>query len=314
MPKTQTNNIYINAVLRIVVGLVFMASAVLKYLTVDSFDMYVYEHQIFGYVATETLTRCLIAAEFCLGVFMIAGIFLRFTKYTMLAFLVAFTTYLLLQPYLFDVDGENCHCFGDFFSLNRWQSVLKNIVLMALVVPINPALRWHFRWPKIGFAALAVLSLAAAFSLVTPSYIDQALYGKAITIDNELFRTTMGETEGGEALLQGRKVVCFYSTSCGYCRKAAKKVHIAMGNANIDADDVQIVFWHTNPEKPIKEFFEKSGVPPLQYVEIPTVTFLDITLGSMPVIAFVDNGDVKECHKYIELNERQMSNFLSKKQ
>ncbi|MBR4804795.1 MAG: hypothetical protein IK032_09185 [Bacteroidales bacterium] len=314
MDKICIKKHHLNLCLRILAGISFIASAVLKYLTVDSFDMYIYEHQLFGYVATETLTRCLIAAEFCLGVFMIAGIFLRFTKYTMLVFLVAFTAYLLLQPYLFDVDGENCHCFGDFFSLGRWQSVLKNIVLIALAIPINPALPWHFRWPKTGFVAMAVLSLAAVFSLITPSYIDQALYGKEVTIDGSLFRTTMLETGGGEALLQGRKVVCFYSTSCGYCRKAAKKVHIAMGNAHIDDNDVQIVFWHTNPEKPVEEFFEKSGVPPLQYVEIPTATFLDITQGSMPVIAFVDNGDVKECHKYIELNERQMSNFLSKKQ
>ena len=312
MRRLLLKNRTLNAVLRIVVGLVFMASAVLKYLTVDSFDMYVYEHQLFGYIATETLTRCLIAAEFCLGVFMIAGVFLRFTKYTMLAFLVAFTAYLLLQPYLFDVDGENCHCFGDFFSLDRLQSVLKNIVLIALVVPINPALPWQFRWPKTGFAVVAVLSLAAVFSLITPSYIDQALYGKEVSIDASLFRKAMLETEGGETLLQGRKVVCFYSTSCGYCRKAAKKVHIAMRNAHINDNDVLIVFWHTNPEMPIDEFFEKSGVPPLQYVEIPMVTFLDITQGSMPVIAFVDNGDVMECHKYIELNERQMKNFLTK--
>lgn len=314
MPQTQTNNIYINAVLRIVVGLLFMASAVLKYLTVDSFDMYIYEHQIFGYVATETLTRCLIAAEFCLGVFMIAGIFLRFTKYTMLAFLVAFTAYLLLQPYLFDVDGENCHCFGDFFSLSRWQSVLKNIVLIALAIPINPALPWHFRWPKTGFATAAVLSLAAVFSLITPSYIDQALYGKEVTIDGSLFRTTMLETEGGEAFLQGRQIVCFYSTACGYCRKSAKKVHMAMRQADIPSDKVRIVFWHTDKSKPISLFFEKAKVPELEHITIDAKIFLDITQGSMPVIAFVDNGDVKECHKYIELNERQMSNFLSKKQ
>ena len=257
MPKTQTNNIYINAALRIVVGLVFMASAVLKYLSIDSFDMYVYEHGLFGYEITESLTRCLVAAELCLGIFLIMGVFPRFTKYTMLAFLVAFTTYLLLQPYLFDVDGENCHCFGDFFSLGRWQSVLKNIVLIALAIPINPALPWHFRWPKIGFAALAVLSLAAVFSLVTPSYIDQALYGKTITIDDELFRTTMNEAEGGETFLQGRQIVCFHSTACGYCRKSAKKVHLAMRQADIPSDKVRIVFWHTDKSKPISLFFEK---------------------------------------------------------
>ena len=313
MHKLFIVNTYLNLVLRIVAGLAFVISAVLKYLSIDSFDMYIYEHQLFGYVVTETLTRCLVAAEFCLGVFMIAGIFLRFTKCTMLGLLAAFTVYLLLLPYLFDVDTENCHCFGDIFAFNRWQSVVKNLVLIVLVVPINPALPWHFRWPKLGFAVLAVLSLAAVFTLVTPSYIDKALYGKEVAIDGSLFRTTMQETEEGEAMLQGRKVVCFYSTSCGYCRKAAKKVHIAMKNANIDDNDVLIVFWHTNPDKPIEEFFEKSGVPPLQYVEIPTATFLDITQGSMPVIAFADNGDVKECHKYIELNEAQMKNFLTEK-
>ncbi len=313
MQKLLVKKIYLNWVLRIAVGLVFVLSAVLKYLSIDSFDMYVYEHGLFGYEITESLTRCLVAAELCLGIFLIMGVFPRFTKYTMLAFLVAFTTYLLLQPYLFDMDGENCHCFGDFFSLGRWQSVLKNIVLIALAIPINPALPWHFRWPKTGFATAAVLSLAAVFSLITPSYIDQALYGKEVTIDGSLFRTTMLETEGGETFLQGRQIVCFYSTACGYCRKSAKKVHIAMRQADIPSDKVRIVFWHTDKSKPISLFFEKAEVPELEHITIDAETFLNITNGVMPLIAFVNDGTVAECHKYIELNEKQMKNFLTEK-
>ncbi len=311
MKKTLIVNPHLNLALRIVAGLAFVLSAVLKYLTIDSFDMYIYEHQIFGYVITETLTRCLIAAEFCLGVMLILGVWPRFTKYSVLGLLAAFTLYLLLLPYFFDVDTENCHCFGDFFQLNRWQSVLKNIALIAIVLPINPAVGWRFGWPKVAFATVAVLSLVAAFSLVTPSYIDNALYGKEITIAEELLQTVLQESDGGDQFLQGRRVICLYSTSCGYCRKAAKKVHIAMRTAGIDSSAVNIVFWHTNPDKAVADFFEKSGVPPLRYVVIPATQFLDITRGSMPLIAFVDNGKVVECHKYIELNETQMKNFLS---
>ena len=314
MHKLFIVNTYLNMTLRIVAGLAFVLSAVLKYLSIDSFDMYIYEHQLFGYVVTETLTRCLVAAEFCLGVMMILGVWLRFTKNTMLGLLAVFTVYLLLLPYLFDVDTENCHCFGDIFAFNRWQSVLKNVVLMAVVLPINTALGWRFGWPRVAFVAVVAASLAAVFTLVTPSYIDQALYGKEVSIDGELLRATLHQTEGGEAFLQGRQIVCLYSTGCGYCRKAAKKVHIAMQTADIDSSCVKIVFWHTNPDNEVADFFDKSAVPPLRYVEIPAPQFLDITRGSMPLIAFVDNGDVKECHKYIELNERQMSNFLSKKQ
>lgn len=314
MHKLFIVNTYLNMTLRIVAGLAFVLSAVLKYLSIDSFDMYIYEHQLFGYVVTETLTRCLVAAEFCLGVMMILGVWPRFTKYSVLGLLAAFTLYLLLLPYLFDVDTENCHCFGDFFQLNRWQSVLKNIVLISIMLPINPAVGWRFGWPKTAFVGVTVLSLVAVFSLVTPSYIDNALYGKEITIDEELLRTTLQETDGGSEFLQGRRVLCLYSTGCGYCRKAAKKVHIAMQTAGIDSAAVNIVFWHTNPDKAVADFFEKSGVPPLQNVEIPPQQFLDITRGTMPLIAFVENGNVVECHKYIELNESQMKNFLSNKQ
>ena len=72
-------------------------------------------------------------------------------------------------------------------------------------------------------------------------------------------------------------------------------------------------FWHTNPDNEVADFFDKSAVPPLRYVEIPPQQFLDITRGSMPLIAFVDNGKAVECHKYMELNETQMKNFLSHK-
>ena len=313
MQKLLVKKIYLNWVLRIAVGLVFVLSAVLKYLSIDNFDMYVYEHGLFGYEITESLTRCLVAAELCLGIFLIMGVFPRFTKYTMLLFLTAFTVYLLLLPTVFGIESENCHCFGEVISFNRWQSIVKNLILIALLLPYNPALGWRFRWPKIAFAATAVASLVAVFALITPSYIDTALYGKTITIDDELFRTTMDEAEGGETFLQGRQIVCFYSTACGYCSKSAKKVHLAMRQADIPSDHVRIVFWHTDKSKPISLFFEKAKVPELEHITIDAETFLNITNGVMPLIAFVNDGSVAECHKYIELNERQMKDFLTEK-
>ena len=60
-------------IIRIFIGGVFVASAVLKYLSIDIFDLYVYEHNIFNLALTETLTRCLIACEFCMGVMLIFG-------------------------------------------------------------------------------------------------------------------------------------------------------------------------------------------------------------------------------------------------
>ena len=121
-------NKYVSHTIRILIGCVFIASAILKYLSIDTFDLYIYEHQLFNYAITAILTRLLIAAEFALGIMLIGNILIKFTYFTTFLFLAGFTVYLFLQPLLFDVDLSNCHCFGDKIILNHTQSIIKNIV------------------------------------------------------------------------------------------------------------------------------------------------------------------------------------------
>ena len=106
--------------MRILVGLVFIASAILKYLSIDEFDLYIYDHNLFSISVTETLTRLLITAECLLGIMLMFNILARFVYYTTLTFLIGFTMYLFLLPYLFNVDITNCYCFGDSMVFSRW--------------------------------------------------------------------------------------------------------------------------------------------------------------------------------------------------
>ncbi|MBO4741515.1 MAG: DoxX family protein [Bacteroidales bacterium] len=309
MDKIVAKNKYMSVALRILAGGVFIFSAVMKYLSIEDFDMYIYEHRILGFVAAELTSRLLISAELCLGIFIIAGVFLRFTKYVMLGLLAAFTVYLVIQP-VFGVDTTNCHCFGNNFTLNRIQSLIKNIVLIAIVLPINPDVGFAVRYNKTVFFVVSLAAVIATMSINTPSVINNALYGNTASIDGDLYAEAV-KNSGKEEFLQGKQIICFYSTACKYCKKAAKKINIAMEKENINSENVKIVFWQVNDEVPVENFFERAGVPPLEYAVFPVDTFLTVTGGIMPLILFSDNGKPAEVLKYIVLNETLMKDFIA---
>ena len=88
--KWKNNNKVVSHDFRILIGCVFITSAILKYLAIDVFDLYIYEHNLFNLAITSTLTRLLIAAEFALGVFLIGNITIRFTYILTYIFLIGF--------------------------------------------------------------------------------------------------------------------------------------------------------------------------------------------------------------------------------
>ena len=127
----STKNI-VGLTARIVVGLVFIVSAVTKYISIEAFDLFVYEHQIFSWEITGFVTRLLIATEAFLGIMLLSGVYSKQIKLLSVLILVLFTIYILLKPLLFNVDTENCHCFGTVLLLNDTQTLIKNIVLLAV--------------------------------------------------------------------------------------------------------------------------------------------------------------------------------------
>ena len=98
----KIHNKHVSIVLRILVGAVFITSALLKYVSIDIFDLYIFDHNLFSVSITETLSRLLITAELVLGLLLIFNIHARLAYYSVVAFLAAFTLYLFLLPLLFD--------------------------------------------------------------------------------------------------------------------------------------------------------------------------------------------------------------------
>ena len=309
--KINLHNQLVSLILRILVGLVFVASAILKYMSIDIFDLYVYEHGLFSIPVTETLTRLLIIAEFVLGVMLVVGIQIRLAYYACICFLAGFTIYLFLLPYLFHVDISNCHCFGEAIVFNRTQSIVKNIVLLACLFFVSPKFYTARKWKKWGFLVLSIVSFFVFMIINAPNYLYTMVHKNKIQINVPMYESAL-ENSGEKAnFTEGKQIICLYSTGCRYCKRSAKKLDLILNNNHLPEDHVKAIFWAGTPDTTIANFFTNQDISVLEYTTFRVDTFLAVTDGRMPVILFSDHGEIVKKVDYLSLKDKDVINFLT---
>ena len=106
------------------------------------------------------------AIEFCLGIFMLFAIRRRLTSRLMLLMMIVMTPLTLWIALANPV--SDCGCFGDAIVLTNWQTLWKNVVLLAAaaVVAWWPKEMFRFvsksnQWIVINYSALFILAVSA---------------------------------------------------------------------------------------------------------------------------------------------------------
>lgn len=307
----KINKPLIGTICRIIIGVVFVLSALLKYLSIEAVDLFFFDHKLFPWVFTTLASRILIAGEAVIGLMLIIGIFPKLSKILTFVSLIGFTVYLLLKPLLFDVTNENCYCFGDIIQFTDNQTIIKNIILLILTLTLSWAKWWKFKHSKYILISLVVLSLATTFIIKPPDYIQAKIYKHTAKIRPEVFeRVKQLDNVKALNINEGKKVVCLYSTGCKYCKRAAKKIDVIIERHNLDKTNFIEIFG--GKEKPLTEFYKESGTKPLHNTFIPVIMFIRTTYGHMPVIILLDKGEVVQIYKLTTIDEEFIVSFLSK--
>ena len=304
------HNKYTSTGIRIFVGAVFVASALLKYISIDVFDLYIFEHNLFSVSITETLTRLLITAELVLGILLVFNIHARFAYYSVIAFLTGFTIYLLLLPWLFDVDINNCHCFGTAIVLSRTESIIKNVILLLCMVFVSPKFSTYKKWHTWVMIALGVVTLAVFMVISAPNYLYTIVHKDKIQIDIPVYESALLNSGKEAEFTNGKQIICMYSAGCRFCKHSALKLHLIMKHHQLPEDQIKAIFWSGTPDSIIHNFFADQKIPTLDYTTFRVDTFLMVTSGSMPLLLFSDNGTIVGRSNYITLNEKQVLEFF----
>jgi uncharacterized membrane protein YphA (DoxX/SURF4 family) len=296
--------------IRILIGIVFVLSAVTKYISIEAFDMFVFEHELFSWNLTNFITRILIASEACLGLMLLFGIFPKLSRWLTVGSLVIFTIYILIKPFFFEVNSDNCHCFGEVMILSDNQTLIKNVVLLLFSTVLFFDKGWKLKYAKYILIASFILPLATTFIVRPPDVIAHAIYGKQIELNMDSFEKLLNMDKVQDMKVsEGKKVLCLYSTACKHCKRTAIKIDVIIKRHKLNKQDFVVLFW--GKENSIDVFYKETAAELLPTNQVPPLLFLSATKGRQPIIVLLDNGRIVDLYKSTNINEQKIVEFLN---
>lgn len=290
----------------ILAGLIFISSAVLKIISINGFEIYVYRQGWLSLNFSLIAARLVIGTELLLGIFFILRLQLKFTKRIAYLLLTVFTIFLIIQ--YFKDRQENCYCFGDLITLTPLESIGKNIFLFILLILIGKQENRYFKLKKFILPLLAAAAYVTPFITSPPDSFVQSRYAFTKEFDKDVVdRALQNESFIPMKIDQGKHLVCFFSTSCQFCKLTAGKISVLAKREGIE-DNIVYIFY--GKEDKLQQFWDDSHSSQFTYYFIPMMEFFAASGKSLPSVYLVENGHATEKFGYRSLDEKIIENFF----
>ena len=295
------------SVLKVLLGLVFIVSAVLKLIDMDSFEIYIYSYHFFSLNASFIVARLAIILELVLGIGLVSHTLHKMYWWGSMAMLGGYTLLLIYALTLGRTDS--CHCFGDFLQLDPKQSLIKNAVLMLFFLLIYKMESWKtpFRWLIL---ILAVMASSIAVFVISPPDNLTSNADPERNLQVELFDAMLDDAPLDSLNLHmGKQVVCFFSTSCDYCQMAAHKLSLMQQFYGFPKENITYLFMGN--EEGVASFYEQSESAWYRDMLYPDVArLLKAINGNFPVIVFLEDGEVVHEYGFRNMNEAEIKAYM----
>lgn len=295
------------SVLKVLLGLVFIVSAVLKLIDMDSFEIYIYSYHFFSLNASFIVARLAIILELVLGIGLVSHTLHKMYWWGSMAMLGGYTLLLIYALTLGRTDS--CHCFGDVLQLDPKQSLIKNGVLMLLFLLIYRMESWKtpFRWLIL---ILAVMASSIAVFVISPPDNLTSNADPEQNLQIELFDEMLDASPLDTLnLRKGKQVICFLSTSCEYCQMAAQKLSLMQQFYGFPKENITYLFMGN--EEDIAKFYEESSSAQYRDLLYPDVArLLKAINGNFPVVVFLEDGEVVYEYGFRNMNEEEIKAYM----
>ena len=300
------------------IGSVFIIAAILKLISIDEFEIYIYSFDIFSFLLTTFVSRFIIIGEFVLGLFLILKINYKITWRLAFISLILFTLFLIYVA-IFRND-DNCHCFGELVELSPLESIVKNLILIFLLLlsqkpkakSQKPATNSQQPTAKV-LVVLLSCSLVV-FILTPPDSIYKMIYStekEVSTLDlyesfDEVVKIDFTE-EGVEFDTitnfqeNETQLIAVVSAGCKYCKLGLKKLSLMQKNEDISLDDVDVFIWGS-PEG-IIDFREETMTEDFGYWHIMPNKAIEVTYGRFPVFIMIKEKDIIKVGDFRDLDD-----------
>ena len=304
----KINKLFFVSIIRNLLALFLIFSALMKLQSIETFELYIYSFKYISFNIASIFALLIISVELSIGIMLILNTYTRYVIIANIILILIFTVYLI---YLFIIgSSENCYCMGSEFDLNPKESIIKNIIIIAMSYFIfikNKAI--NFKYSKI----ISVFALLVFFSLPLiikpPDFLFQSRYQKSYNSTFNLSEIEDISEQNQINVTEGKKIICFFSMSCVYCKHSAQKLSL-ISKKSKNKFDIVYVFYGS--ENNLTDFWEESKSIKFPYVIIPTKIFFGISGKSLPSIFFIENGKMKKNIGYRNINENEIIKFFEK--
>ena len=300
------------------IGSVFIIAAILKLISIDEFEIYIYSFDIFSFLLTTFVSRFIIIGEFVLGLFLILKINYKITWRLAFISLILFTLFLIFVA-IFRND-DNCHCFGELVELSPLESIVKNLILIFLLL-LSQKPKAKSQKPKASnqqpTAKVLVVLLSCClvvFILTPPDSIYKMIYStekEVSTLDlyesfDEVVKIDFTE-EGVEFDTitnfqeSETQLIAVVSAGCKYCKLGLKKLSLMQKNEDISLDDVDVFIWGS-PEG-IIDFREETMTEDFGYWHIMPNKAIEVTYGRFPIFIMIKEKDIIKVGDFRDLDD-----------
>jgi len=320
--------------IRLLIGVFFIAAAVLKLISIDNFEIYIYSFNIFSFVTTTFLSRLLIFIELSLGLSLIFKIRYKPTWWLAIFMTTGFTVFLIFA--IIFRDDSNCHCLGSLIELNPWQSILKNIITLALLFFIKKEDNFEIktllnpkskRWCT---AIILIISAVISFIIMPMDVIYNKIYSEENNINTIAFYESLNDStyidflnilpdKAGDSVIfihenrmmgiyKGRYLINYALAGCKYCRVGAEKLRLMLDKHDISHEKVKFVVGGSDIA--VSNFIRHTNTYDYGHWKIAAPKFMSITYGKFPLYVFIEDGKVVKAGDFRNIEEKELAEYL----
>jgi len=281
----------VKILLRILFGLIFIASAILKVFPIEPFENLLTQYYLSSFLTAPFIARAFVSLELLIGFYIILSPQIHKRVYQLiLFFLLLLTGFLFVQLYM-EGNNVNCGCFGSLISLSPIESIFKNVVLIGVLFYVRQS-EYTFKVQHKWIYSILILGFVSAVPyLLNPVGIANAQstkYNEQIDLSN---LPPLYQTNNKVNFTKGNKMLVFLSTSCSHCEVAAGRLSVLHKQQNINNIYYVIV---GKKEERYAKFMENTRLESVPIIRFYDDEFFKYSGGTLPAIIYLEEGILKK--------------------
>ena len=269
----------VSKILQLLLGITFLFSAYTKAVGPGFFEITLMDQGIApDRIIASYLARFFIGLEFALGFLMLLPFYVKRLMQFTFFLLGGFTLHLI---YLWSIgDTDNCGCFGEMISMTPEQSIIKNMIMLAIAFVV-------FRTAQTKKIKIIIPIVFSAATIISMWIILPIPNHKEFPFES----FTHFETRGRVDLSSGENLVAIFNLDCEHCQQAATELGELKRNQE-NFPELYVLYFQEGSTT--VEDFESITQSSFPFDLIEVNTFFDLIGDSPPQVYNLKDGKVLE--------------------